>query len=256
MPEDKRPDNSVVIRLRGVHKTYDTGFRKVQAVRGVDLDINSKDFVIIFGPSGCGKSTLLNVILGLDEPDEGKVFVRGEDVYAKTEDERAYFRTNRMGVVYQQPTWIKSLSVIDNIAFPLFLKGISTKSAHQLAVRQLEEINMVEYKDHRPVELSGGQQQKISLARALVNNPWTLLLDEPTGNLDSESGDDVIHSLKKINKEGKRTIIMVTHNYSYLLYANKVVHMIDGKVEGLYDTTQKVQSFIKDVILNIKQPGQ
>ncbi len=247
-------DNSIVIKLRNIHKSYDTGFRKVHAVRGVDFDINSQDFVIIFGPSGCGKSTLLNVILGLDAPDEGKVFVRGEDIYTMNDDERAYFRSNRMGVVYQQPTWIKSLSVIDNVAFPLFLKGISTSAAHKLAMRQLEEVGMEQYKDHRPVELSGGQQQKVSLARALVNNPWTLLLDEPTGNLDSKSGDDVIHSLKKINKEGKRTIIMVTHNYSYLLYANKVIHMMDGKIEGLYDTTVQVQSFIKNVILNINQP--
>lgn len=247
-------DKAVVIKLRDVHKTYDTGFRKIKAVQGVDLDIHSKDFVIIFGPSGCGKSTLLNIILGLDAPEKGKVFVRRKNVYSMTEDERAYFRTNRMGVVYQQPTWIKSLSVIDNVAFPLFLRGISTKSSHKLAMRQLEVVGMEKYRDHKPVELSGGQQQKVSLARAMANNPWTILLDEPTGNLDSKSGDNVIKLMRKINKEGKRTIIMVTHNYSYLLHANKVFHMVDGEIDGVYDSNLEIQKFIKDVILNIKQP--
>lgn len=245
-------DDSIVIQAKGIKKTFDMGVSKVKALQGVDLTVGSKDFIIIFGPSGCGKSTLLNVLLGLEPPDAGKVFLRKTDIYALNEDDRAAFRARKLGVVYQQPTWIKSLSVIDNVAFPILLKGMGIHSARKLAMKRLEEVGMEKYENHRPVELSGGQQQKVGFARALVNNPWTIFLDEPTGNLDSKSGDDLLRTLVKINKEGKRTVIMVTHNVAYLLRATRVIHMVDGKNVGEY-TGIGIQKFIREQVLGLKQ---
>jgi len=254
MPKKHSADKSVVIKVSNIHKTYDTGFTKVHALRGANLEVNSMDFVIIFGSSGCGKSTLLNIILGLDKPEKGSVLVRGENIYKMDDDRRAYFRSNRLGVVYQQPTWIKSLSVLDNVAFPLYLKGLNTKSARKIARKRLIDMGMEEYVKHRPVELSGGQQQKVGFARAIVNNPWTILLDEPTGNLDSTSGDELIGMLRDINKEKKRTIIMVTHNYAYLIRATKVIYMKDGKVAGEYNGSCEIQKFIRNHVIKMVEP--
>lgn len=228
MAENKNKD--VVIEVNNLTKTFLVGDNKIRALRDVDLKIYDTDFVIIFGPSGCGKSTLLNIILGIDQPTSGKVTVRNTDVFKLPEDERAYFRLSKIGMVHQMPYWIKSLTVRENVAIPLIIKGIKEKNALERADAIMEELSIGELANQKPTQLSGGQQQKVGLARALITNPWIIMADEPTGNLDSKSADEIMKILSGLSKKHKRTVILVTHNDKYWEYGNRRIEMIDGKI--------------------------
>lgn len=228
MAENKNQD--VVIEVNNLTKTFLVGDNKIRALRDVDLKIYDTDFVIIFGPSGCGKSTLLNIILGIDQPTSGKVTVRNTDVFKLPEDERAYFRLSKIGMVHQMPYWIKSLTVRENVAIPLIIKGIKEKNALERADAIMEELSIGELANQKPTQLSGGQQQKVGLARALITNPWIIMADEPTGNLDSKSADEIMRILSDLSKKHKRTVILVTHNDKYWEYGNRRIEMIDGKI--------------------------
>lgn len=228
MAENKNQD--VVIEVNNLTKTFLVGDNKIRALRDVDLKIYDTDFVIIFGPSGCGKSTLLNIILGIDQPTSGKVTVRNTDVFKLPEDERAYFRLSKIGMVHQMPYWIKSLTVRENVAIPLIIKGIKEKNALERADAIMEELSIGELANQKPTQLSGGQQQKVGLARALITNPWIIMADEPTGNLDSKSADEIMKILSDLSKKHKRTVILVTHNDKYWEYGNRRIEMIDGKI--------------------------
>lgn len=228
MAENKNQD--VVIEVNNLTKTFLVGDNKIRALRDVDLKIYDTDFVIIFGPSGCGKSTLLNIILGIDQPTSGKVTVRNTDVFKLPEDERAYFRLSKIGMVHQMPYWIKSLTVRENVAIPLIIKGIKEKNALERADAIMEELSIGELANQKPTQLSGGQQQKVGLARALITNPWIIMADEPTGNLDSKSADEIMKILYGLSKKHKRTVILVTHNDKYWEYGNRRIEMIDGKI--------------------------
>ena len=221
-----------IIKIEGLYKHFDLESNKVMALDGVDLDIHSTDFVIIYGPSGCGKSTLLNVITGLEDPSKGSVEVRGENIYKLNDDKRAQFRADKFGVVSQMPHWVNALNVWENVAIPLVLQGMTFSSSKKRASLVLDEIGMTEHAKTNPSKLSGGQQQKVSLARALIRNPWIIIADEPTGNLDSHSADEIMALFARLNKQSKRTIVMVTHNLVYLPYSNHEVAMKDGKVES------------------------
>lgn len=228
MAENKNKD--VVIEVNNLTKTFLVGDNKIRALRDVDLKVYDTDFVIIFGPSGCGKSTLLNIILGIDQPTSGKVTVRNTDVFKLAEDERAYFRLSKIGMVHQMPYWIKSLTVRENVAIPLIIKGIKEKNALERADAIMEELSIGELANQKPTQLSGGQQQKVGLARALITNPWIIMADEPTGNLDSKSADEIMKILYGLSKKHKRTVILVTHNDKYWEYGNRRIEMIDGKI--------------------------
>jgi len=245
----KKHHSTVVIKVNHLEKSFQVSNNKIPILKDISFKVYSKDFLIIFGPSGCGKSTLLNVILGLEEPDSGEVILRDTKTYSLNESERADIRAKRLGVVYQQPTWIRSLSVLDNVAYPLILTGESRRNAINQALRRLEEMGLSKFRNYAPTELSGGQQQKVSLARALVKNPWTLFLDEPTGNLDSKSEEEIIKMLTEINRKGKRTIVMVTHNYSFLLRANRVLHLLDGEVKGIHESIHEIQQFLRNQLM-------
>jgi putative ABC transport system ATP-binding protein len=221
-----------IIKIEGLYKHFDLESNKIDALNGVNLEIHSTDFVIIYGPSGCGKTTLLNVITGLEEPTKGSIHVRGEDVYKLNDDNRAQFRADKFGVVSQMPHWVSALNAWENVAMPLVLQGMTFVSAKKRALLALEEIGMSEHANTNPSKLSGGQQQKVSLARALVRNPWIIIADEPTGNLDSHSSDEIMALFSRLNRQSKRTIVMVTHNLVYLPYSNHEVAMKDGKVES------------------------
>lgn len=225
-----KKDKKSIIKVSNLSKKFNVGEFEVNALGPVDLDIYSTDFTIIFGPSGCGKSTLLNILCGLEMPTTGKVIVRDTDVYSMDENQRADFRARKFGIVYQMPYWVKSLSVLDNVAVPLFLQKLPSNYAYARAIDALKKTGMEKYSNHLPTELSGGQQQKASLARALVTNPWIIVTDEPTGNLDSKSAAEVIELLMSLNTKSKRTIIMVTHNLDYLAYATRTVSMKDGLI--------------------------
>ena len=226
----KQHHHEVVIDVEEVKKDFVLGSRVIQALKNVSLQVRSTDFLVIFGPSGCGKSTLLNTILGLDKPTKGRVKVRGTDVYSLDEDRRAAFRAKKMGMVHQMPYWIKSLNAIENVALPLVIEGGKEKSAMREARKTMQELEIFDLAKQIPTELSGGEQQKVGLARALVSDPWILLADEPTGNLDSKSGDEIMELFRFLNQKHKRTIILVTHNEEYWDWGTRRIQMKDGEI--------------------------
>jgi len=241
--------NKTIINLTEVTKSFRVKNQEVKILHGIDLEIREGDFSIIFGPSGCGKSTLLHIILGLENPTSGKTSFLDQDLYASSEDVRAEFRKNNIGMIYQQPNWIKSLSVVENVAFSMSLLGIAKKEALGKALAILQTVGMVDWADYHPTELSSGQQQKVALARALVSDPQVIIADEPTGNLDYQSGIELIELLRKLNKEGK-TIIMVTHNIENLDYAGKVIQMFNGRIIKIFEVTAQSIRDIKKALLD------
>jgi len=232
--------NSEVITVSNVFKSFQVGKQQVPVLKDVSLTVNKGDFLVIFGPSGCGKSTLLHVLLGLEKPTKGEIIMDGHKLYTYNEDQIADFRKEHIGMVYQQPHWIKSLTVIENIAFPLTLMQVDEETRLKKALELLKMVKMEEWADYLPSELSSGQQQRISLARALISNPDFIIADEPTGNLDFESGVQLMKLLDDINDTTKKTILMVTHDLEYMKYAKTAVRMLDGQiVETIDDTKSK-----------------
>lgn len=205
----------------------------MDVLRDIDLEIYAGEFVIIFGPSGCGKSTLLNTIVGLEMPTSGHVKVRGVDLYSIDADERAIYRRKKFGIIHQQPSWIKSLTVAENVAFPLAIARGAYRKNIERALKLLNLFRLEEFGRNTPTELSGGQQQRVSVVRALISNPWIVIADEPTGNLDTISADDLMYVFQYLNNELKRTIIMVTHNPNYEKYATKIIKMEDGRIKNV-----------------------
>ena len=226
--------NEVVMSVEHVDKDFWVGTQTVNVLKDVSTQISGGDFFVIFGPSGSGKSTLLHTLLGLEQPTRGKVILLEKEFSAMDQDEAAEFRKSRVGMVYQQPYWIKSLSVIENVAFPLFLLGQLPSQAYGAAGEMLKVVGMENWRNYSPTELSAGQQQRISLARALINDPVILVADEPTGNLDTQSGEELMKLLSELNREQGRTIVMVTHDLEYLKYATRMIRVVDGRVENEY----------------------
>ncbi|MDD3480761.1 MAG: ABC transporter ATP-binding protein [Patescibacteria group bacterium] len=232
MPK-KKITKKPVIEVKDLYKSFKVGKGTVDVLRGINFEIMPGEFVVIFGPSGCGKSTLLNTMVGLEVPTKGKVYVRGTDVYSLDTNDRSEFRRKKFGIVQQQSNWIKSLNVIENVALPLCISGQSYGSSIKRAHKLLNLFRLEEFEKNTPTELSGGQQQRVSVVRALVSNPWIVITDEPTGNLDTTSAADLMYVLQYLNSESKRTVIMVTHNPEYEKYATKVIKMEDGKVKSV-----------------------
>jgi putative ABC transport system ATP-binding protein len=225
---------AALYQVKGLHKAFCIGGQNLEILKGLDFEINEGDFTVIFGPSGCGKSTLLHTLLGLEKPTSGEVTFRGENIYKEsTEDERSEFRKQHIGMVYQQPNWIKSLSVLANVSFPLLLRGVNKVEAYQRGTEILRSIGMDKWASYNPADLSGGQQQRIAMMRALIVNPDLVIADEPTGNLDYESGVRLMEYLLKINKEAKKAIVMVTHDLEYLKYATVAIKMFDGAIKDI-----------------------
>lgn len=229
-------NNKTVVSSTKLNKFFTVGSQEIHVLKDVSVEIEQKDFCIIVGPSGCGKSTLLHIILGLEPPTNGSVNFLGTDLYDKnTEDDRSIFRKKHIGMIYQQPNWVKSMSVVENVAFPLLMVGISKQEAFDKAKKQLESVGLLDWQNYIPTELSSGQQQRVALARGLANDPEVIIADEPTGNLDFESGQSMMQLLSDLNKEKQKTIIMVTHDLEYLRFATKAIRMLDGSVTKVYD---------------------
>ena len=222
-------ENDTLIQIQNITKEFRVGETMVQILHGINMEIKMGEFVIIFGPSGCGKSTLLHTLLGLEKPTGGKILMNGQDYYAMNEDERGLYRRHNVGMIYQQSLWINSLKVFENVGFPLHLLGIDEDKIEAKVQDVLGIVGMQKWYDYIPTELSSGQQQKINLARALIINPLLIVADEPTGNLDTVSGRELLDTFMKL-RDMKKTIIMVTHDLEYLKYATKVYHMVDGVI--------------------------
>lgn len=226
--------NQVIINLEHVSKSFDSAERQIPVLKDMSLSIYKGDFAIILGPSGSGKSTLLHTLLGLEVPTTGKVELLNQNIYANwDEDQRSEFRKRYIGMVYQQSNWIQSLSVIDNITFPLLLLGIDKETAKQKGMTLLQNISMEKWADFSPTELSSGEQQKIALMRAIITDPDIIVADEPTGNLDYQSGEELMELLQMFNNKGK-TIIMVTHDLAYIKYAKRTIKIFDGTIMGMF----------------------
>ncbi len=231
---------AVMVEIKEVTKTFTLRDQSVQILKGINATIRMSDFVVILGPSGCGKSTLLHIILGLEKPTAGTIMFLGENIYDNTdEDYRSSFRKKHIGMVYQQANWVKSLNVVQNVGFPLILLGMEEEVAHDKAMECLHLVEMENWADRIPTELSSGQQQRVALARSLINNPEIIIADEPTGNLDFTSGEAMMELLYGFNQEKRKTVVMVTHDLEYVKYANTVIRMMDGVVVGEYRGDQK-----------------
>lgn len=227
--------DKTLLEIKELKKSFPIGDGMVEVLKGFSFSIKQGEFLIIFGPSGCGKSTLLHTLLGLEAPTAGKVMVEDKDYYGMSEDERSLYRRHHVGMIYQQPLWIGSLNVIENVAFPLHLLDLDQKEVTERAMKALTVMGMEKWANYMPMELSSGQQQKVSLARAMSLDPVIIVADEPTGNLDTVSGQELLQTFMELVKSGK-TIIMVTHDLEYLKYATKIVHMIDGAIVEEYET--------------------
>lgn len=223
-------ERTPVIKVEGVFKSFGSGEAHVDVLKGIDLEIYSGEYIIFFGPSGCGKSTLLNCIAGLEVPDKGRVVVRGEDLTKLKKPELAKYRNKKIGMIFQQFNVLKSFNIETNIALPQAFAGVPkrrrlARARHLLGIFGLEKIGK-----RLPTEVSGGQQQRVAIARSMVNNPWILIVDEPTGSLDSKSSEEVMDLLERLNSKSKRTIVMVTHNPEQLKYAHRIFYLKDGQV--------------------------
>ena len=222
--------NDIIIRTEGIKKDYVLGAETVHAVRGVDIEIRKGEFVAVMGPSGSGKSTFMNVIGCLDTPTEGDYWLNGTSVKELSDDELARIRNREIGFVFQTFNLLPRATSLHNVELPLIYAGVRAKDRRELARAKLELVGLGDRMDHKPPELSGGQRQRVAVARALVNSPALLLADEPTGNLDSKTGTEIMEVLKGLNEQGQ-TIVLVTHEPHIAEYAKRQVHLRDGLVE-------------------------
>jgi len=219
-----------IIQIEQLTKIYHLGKVKVEALRGVSFEINTGDFVSIMGPSGSGKSTLMHIIGCLDYPSGGKYFLSGQDVSKLNDNQLALFRNQKIGFVFQEFNLLPKATILRNVELPLTYNNTHSKNKKQLAIQALEEVGLGNRLKHRPNEISGGQKQRVAIARALVNHPSIILADEPTGNLDSKTGQDIMKMIKKLHDDGN-TIILVTHEPEIAQYSQRVLHLKDGLID-------------------------
>jgi putative ABC transport system ATP-binding protein len=224
-------DASVIVDALRVRKVY-RGGTEVEALKGVDLQVLRSEMVAVMGPSGCGKTTLLNCLSGLESIDEGEIRVGGVDLARLSDDDRTEYRAGHMGFVFQAFNLLPVLTAVENVEIPLLLVGAKTSSARAQALEILDAVGLADRADHRPDQLSGGEQQRVAVARALVHRPEVVWADEPTGNLDSEATESVMSVLTRMNHEGQ-TIVLVTHNPLVAARADRIIKMRDGTVEPI-----------------------
>lgn len=223
----------VIIKATNITQEFTAGDEVIRPLQDASFELLESSFNVVFGPSGSGKSTLLNILTGLQKPTIGTVLFDNNEVYQLTPDELALFRATRLGIIYQTNYWVKSLNVVENVSLPLYFLGYSRARAAETAMYALDQVKMASYAKKYPVLLSGGEQQRIAVARALASSPLFIIADEPTGALDSANGDLVMTLLREAQTQNSRTIIMVTHNMEYLPLADHLLHIEDGHIQEL-----------------------
>jgi len=219
-----------MLEIKKVKKIYQMGKVKVEALRGVSFYIDKGEFVAIMGPSGSGKSTLMHIIGCLDQPTEGNFIIGGKDVSKLNDDRLAEIRNKRIGFVFQQFNLLSRTSVLHNVEIPLIYAGLKSKQRRKLAMQALESVGLGDRVKHKPNEISGGEKQRAAIARALVNDPLIILADEPTGNLDTKTGEEIMKIFYKLHQQG-HTLIMVTHEAEVARHARRIIHLRDGLIE-------------------------
>jgi putative ABC transport system ATP-binding protein len=222
---------SSIVQFENVRKHYQMGLVTVEALRGVSFGIAPGDYISIMGPSGCGKSTLLNLLGCLDRPTSGRYLLGDEDVSQMDDDALSAVRGARIGFVFQSYNLIQQLTVVENIEIPLYYQGRSEDESRETARKLAARVGLEDRSEHKPFELSGGQQQRVAIARALVNDPLVILADEPTGNLDSASGAEILRLFDALNEQGK-TLILVTHDATVAAHSRRTIRLRDGEIES------------------------
>ena len=219
-----------MLEIKKIKKIYQMGKVKVEALRGVSFYIDKGEFVAIMGPSGSGKSTLMHIIGCLDQPTEGSFIIGGKDVSKLNDDRLAEIRNKSIGFVFQQFNLLSRTSILHNVEIPLIYAGLKTKRRREMAKQALESVGLADRVKHKPNEISGGEKQRAAIARALVNNPLIILADEPTGNLDTKTGEEIMKIFYKLHQQG-HTLIMVTHEAEVARHARRIIHLRDGLIE-------------------------
>jgi putative ABC transport system ATP-binding protein len=222
--------DGIVIRTYDLWKTYVMGDQEIHAVSGVDIEIKRGEYVAIMGPSGSGKSTLMNLIGCLDTPTRGQYYINGNLVSEMTDDELARIRNKEIGFVFQTFNLLPRATSLHNVELPLIYSGMAAEKRLEMAKQAMKQVDLERRMHHKPNELSGGQRQRVAIARALVNNPSILLADEPTGNLDTATGNEIMALFERLYQQGN-TIVLVTHEHDIAMHAHRIIHIRDGKVE-------------------------
>jgi putative ABC transport system ATP-binding protein len=220
----------MIIQAQKVKKTYRSGDLHVEALKGIDLEIDNGEMVAIMGQSGSGKTTLLNCLAGLDTIDEGDIFIRGANLRDLSDSERTSYRAQHMGFIFQEFNLLPVLTAVENVELPMLVSKVPSKKARKRALEMLDIVGLSDRARHRPAELSGGQRQRVTVARALTNNPAIVWADEPTGNLDSETATEIMDLLDRLNKENGQTFVVVTHALEVGQRANRIIKMRDGQI--------------------------
>ncbi len=227
-----------VVRVSNVTKVFRLGRMEVQALKGIDLRIRRGEYLSIMGPSGSGKSTLFNMIGGLDKPTSGKVFIDEVDIAQLDAYELAWLRCRKIGYIFQTFNIIPVMTALENVTLPMIFAGMDSEAAVEKGLRLLEQVGLGDRHSHKPSELSGGQQQRVAIARALANDPAIVLADEPTGNLDLSTGEEIIQLLKRLSAERRVTVISATHDFKMLNVSDRVVWIRDGRIDRIEDREQ------------------
>lgn len=235
-----------VIQVKNLYKIYRVGEERVRALNGVDFSIYKGEFCSIVGTSGSGKSTLLNMLAGLEKPTTGQIVIAGEHMENKTENQLVKFRRDHIGFIFQSFNLMSTMNAVENVALPLTFQGMDKKKRMKKAKEVLKLVSLTKHMKHRPTQMSGGQQQRVGVARALVVEPEIIFADEPTGNLDSNTSKEVMELMKKVVREKKQTLVMVTHDNHLASFADRIFHISDGKIVRIEDNTVREEGREKE----------
>jgi putative ABC transport system ATP-binding protein len=226
-------ETDTVVECVDLKKSYILGEVKVEALRGITMQIRRGEMISIMGPSGCGKTTLLNIIGSLDSPTSGKVFLEGRDISNANERDLTEIRRKSVGFIFQFYNLLPVLTALENVELPMLIAGVSKEERRKRALELLEKVDLIDRKDHKPDELSGGERQRVAIARSLANNPSILLADEPTGDLDTETGLAILELLKEVNRTENQTLVLVTHDNGIARQFNRIFHIQDGLISSI-----------------------
>lgn len=243
---EEKVKNEAVITVKDLYKIYRIGENRIRALNGVSFSINKGEFCAIVGASGSGKSTLLNMLAGLEKPTKGEIVIVGEHMETKSENQLVRFRREHIGFIFQSFNLMGTMNAVENIALPLMFQGVSKKERVKRAKKMVKLVGLEKYWRHRPNQMSGGQQQRVGVARALVVNPEIIFADEPTGNLDSNTSQEIMTLMQDVVRKQGKTLIMVTHDNYLASFADRIIRIKDGKIIDMIDNTEKQEELLHE----------